>query len=182
MKKGEHMNDSRTYRFEVALGWAREGTKITRFAWHEDEFVVLQKGYPNGIGINANTAQATGIPEGTVRSFRPYLMKHTADGSFVPWTPNQEDVLAEDWTEGSGRMFHGPGGLDYREAASLVVNQKFRLSRSAWANSGVYIYATATGAIYKRQADNTRAYYFPPESDSKAVDWFVSSYTPEDEA
>lgn len=60
-------------------------------------FVVYQKGYPDGIAINANTAQATGLPEGTVCMFRPYLMLKTPDDSFVPWVISQEDALAEDW-------------------------------------------------------------------------------------
>jgi len=60
-------------------------------------FVVFQAGYPQGIAINANTAQATGIPEGTVRQFLPYLMMLTADGSFVPWVASQTDLLGLDW-------------------------------------------------------------------------------------
>ena len=58
---------------------------------------MLQDGYPDGIAINANTARATGLNEGAVCVFRPYLMLCTADGSFVPWAPTASDVLAEDW-------------------------------------------------------------------------------------
>lgn len=60
-------------------------------------FVVLQKGYPDGIPINRNTAEATGIAEGTVCRFLPYLMMKTADGAFVPWLASQTDILACDW-------------------------------------------------------------------------------------
>ena len=60
-------------------------------------YIVLQPGYPDGIGINANTAEATGIPQGTVCVFRPYLMMFTADGEFVPWVASQTDLLASDW-------------------------------------------------------------------------------------
>ncbi len=59
--------------------------------------MALQRGYPDGVGINANTAQATGLPEGERRVFRPYLMLHCADLSFVPWQPTASDCLAEDW-------------------------------------------------------------------------------------
>jgi hypothetical protein len=84
--------------FEVALLNLKQGRKVTRGGWNApDQFVVLQKGYPDGIAINANTAEATGIPQGTVCVFRPYLMLCTADGSFVPWAPTVSDVLAEDW-------------------------------------------------------------------------------------
>ena len=84
--------------FSLALADLKAGSKITRDSWNAPgQFVVLQAGYPDGIPINANTAAATGIPQGTVCRFRPYLMLHTADGSFVPWSPTVSDVLAEDW-------------------------------------------------------------------------------------
>jgi Protein of unknown function (DUF2829) len=71
-----------------------EGCKISRLGWNG--YVVYQPGYPSGIGINANTAKATGIPQGTVMIFGAYLMKY-ADGVFAPWTPDQRDLLADDW-------------------------------------------------------------------------------------
>ena len=87
-----------TYGFEKALATVKHGGKITRSGWNAPgQFVVLQKGYPNGIPVNANTAEALGIEEGTVRAFRPYLLLQTADGSFVPWVPTVSDMLAEDW-------------------------------------------------------------------------------------
>lgn len=76
----------------------QDGVKIARSGWNgKGLFVVYQRGYPDGIAINANTAAATGIPEGTVCSFLPYLMLHTADRSFVPWVISQSDALAQDW-------------------------------------------------------------------------------------
>lgn len=76
----------------------QDGAKIARSGWlGPGLFVVYQRGYPDGIAINANTAAATGIPEGTVCSFLPYLMLRTADGSFVPWVISQTDALAHDW-------------------------------------------------------------------------------------
>jgi Protein of unknown function (DUF2829) len=84
--------------FGDALAHLRASARLTRETWNAPgQFVVLQAGYPDGIPINANTARATGIPEGTVCRFRPYLMLRTADGSFVPWAPTVSDVLAEDW-------------------------------------------------------------------------------------
>lgn len=84
--------------FSRALVDCRLGRKISRDGWNASgQYVVFQRGYPNGIPINANTAEATGIPEGTVCVFRPYLMLCTVDGSFVPWAPSQSDVLALDW-------------------------------------------------------------------------------------
>jgi hypothetical protein len=84
------------------FGWALEnlhlGNKLARVGWNgKDMFVVLQRGYPDGIPINKNTAEATGIAEGTVCRFLPYLMMKTADGAFVPWLASQTDILANDW-------------------------------------------------------------------------------------
>lgn len=83
--------------FGEALHDLKNGFRLTRDAWATALFVVLQRGYPEGIAINANTASATGLPEGTVCVFRPYLMVQHVDGSFSPWVPSVGDVLAEDW-------------------------------------------------------------------------------------
>ena len=60
-------------------------------------WIALQVGYPQGIPINKNTANAIGLPEGTVCKFLPYLMMRTATGEFVPWLASQTDILADDW-------------------------------------------------------------------------------------
>jgi hypothetical protein len=84
--------------FSDALDDCKNGAKITRVGWNgPGQYVVLQKGYPDGIAINVNTAEATGIPQGTVCSFAPYLMLRNAQGVFVPWVPSTGDLLAEDW-------------------------------------------------------------------------------------
>jgi len=84
------------------FGWAirmlKDGRRMTREGWNgKGMFIVLQRGYPEGIPINRNTAEATGLPEGTVCRFLPYLMMRTVDGSFMPWLASQTDMLAEDW-------------------------------------------------------------------------------------
>ncbi|MFD8279712.1 DUF2829 domain-containing protein [Streptomyces samsunensis] len=84
--------------FSEALRRLKSGARVTRTGWNgRGMFVVYQKGYPEGIAINANTAEATGIPQGTVCRFRPYLMMKTVDDEFVPWVISQTDALAEDW-------------------------------------------------------------------------------------
>jgi hypothetical protein len=84
--------------FSDALSACKAGAKISRSGWNgRGMFVVHQAGYPDGIGINANTGEATGIPEGTVCRFLPYLMFRTAGGDFVPWLASQTDLLADDW-------------------------------------------------------------------------------------
>jgi len=84
------------------IGWAvkqmQEGMRVCREGWNgKGMYLAYQPGYPDGIAINANTAKATGQPEGTVLKFLPYIMMRTVDGSFVPWLCSQTDLLAIDW-------------------------------------------------------------------------------------
>lgn len=84
--------------FSQALVAVKQGLKIWRPGWNgQGMFVVFQQGYPEGIGINFNTARATGLTEGTVVAFLPYLMFRTVEGAFVPWVASQADLLADDW-------------------------------------------------------------------------------------
>lgn len=84
--------------FSKALEFLKEECKVSRSGWNgKGMYVVLQKGYLDGIPINKNTAEATGIPEGTMIKFLPYLMMKTVDDSFVPWLASQTDLLADDW-------------------------------------------------------------------------------------
>ena len=88
------------YGFGYALAQIKNGKKISRSGWNgKGMYLVLQKGYPDGIPINKNTAEATGIPEGTECKFSPYIMMKTADEGnvFVPWLASQTDLLADDW-------------------------------------------------------------------------------------
>ena len=86
--------------FSEALRRAKGGKRIQREGWNgKGMFVVYQRGYPDGIPINKNTAEALGEPEGTVHRFLPYLMMRTAQAEFVPWLASQTDILAEDWGE-----------------------------------------------------------------------------------
>lgn len=85
--------------FSEALIDLKAGGLVCRESWAKGVFLAFQKGYPDGIAINSNTAEATGLPEGTVCRFQRYLMMRTTDGSFVPWTPSQTDILADDWEE-----------------------------------------------------------------------------------
>lgn len=84
--------------FSDALNSLKAGAQISRDGWNgKGMWLAYQAGYPDGISINANTARATGLPEGTICKFLPYIMMRTADGSFVPWLASQTDILANDW-------------------------------------------------------------------------------------
>ncbi|MDR3561249.1 MAG: DUF2829 domain-containing protein [Negativicutes bacterium] len=84
--------------FGLAVEAMRKGLKVSRAGWNgKGMWAVLQKGYPDGIHINKNTAEATGMPEGTLMKFRAYFMLFTAQGDFAHWVPSGSDILAEDW-------------------------------------------------------------------------------------
>ena len=60
-------------------------------------FVVYQKGYPNGIPCNMQTAKAWGLNEGDLFKCEPYLQIKMTNGSHAMWVPSINDILAEDW-------------------------------------------------------------------------------------
>lgn len=101
--------------FEQAMARMRVGQRVARRAWSAHEFVCMQRGYPRGVQINAQTAAATGLPEGSLEHFRPYCMRRDHLGAFVPWTPSQEDLFTADWlvvhgTDAARREAVGAGG------------------------------------------------------------------------
>lgn len=88
----------KNHNFSYALRELIAGRQICREGWNrKGMYITYQKGYPNGIPINKNTAEATGEKEGTVMNFLPYIMMKTAQGEFVPWLASQTDLLSEDW-------------------------------------------------------------------------------------
>lgn len=87
--------------FGEALRMLLGGERVRRRKWI-GQWVVLQRGYPDGIAINEQTATAIGQPPGAVRRFRRYLMARYPDGTFGPWDVGQEDVLGDDWEAVAG--------------------------------------------------------------------------------
>lgn len=84
--------------FGLALEAAKKGAKISRKGWNgKGMWVVYRTGYPEGIPCNKNTADAVGIPEGTLFKVQPYLQMKCVDGSFQMWLASQSDMLADDW-------------------------------------------------------------------------------------
>lgn len=94
--------------FSEALEQLKDGRKVTRARWTDtegrDQWIVRQDGYPQGIPLNANTARATGLPEGSEQKFAPYYMLYTIYSTFVPWTPGHGDLNADDWA-----IYYMPG-------------------------------------------------------------------------
>lgn len=84
--------------FGLAIEAAKKGKKIARAGWNgKGMWVVYRTGYPEGIPCNKNTADAVGIPEGSLFKVRPYLQMKCVDGSFQMWLASQSDILADDW-------------------------------------------------------------------------------------
>lgn len=90
----------RTVRFGEALRLLKQGKRMTRKGWNGKELsVVYQKGYPQGIPCNKQTAEAWGMNEGDLFKCEPYLQISTVDGSHAMWVPSIRDCLADDWEE-----------------------------------------------------------------------------------
>ena len=84
--------------FGEAIEAMKSGSKIAREGWNGNGmFVVYQKGYPDGIKVNEQTADAYGVEEGTLMKFRPYMQLKTAQNDCAMWAPSGSDALAEDW-------------------------------------------------------------------------------------
>ena len=84
--------------FGDAVKVLKEGKRVARMGWNgRGMFVVYQKGYPQGINCNKQTAEAWGINEGDLFRCEPYLQIKRVNGSHAMWVPSINDVLAEDW-------------------------------------------------------------------------------------
>lgn len=87
-----------TVRFGEALRLLRQGKRMVRRGWNGKGLsVVYQKGYPQGIPCNKQTAEAWGMNEGDLFKCEPYLQISTVDGSHAMWVPSIRDCLADDW-------------------------------------------------------------------------------------
>ena len=90
--------DIHTFLFGEALRLLKQGKKVTRKGWNgKGLFVVYQKGYPQGIPCNKQTAEAWDMNEGDLFKCEPYFQISTENGSHAMWFPTIQDCLAEDW-------------------------------------------------------------------------------------
>lgn len=87
-----------TFTFGEAISRLKRGQKVTRKGWNgKGLYVVYQKGYPDGIPCNQQTAEAWGIKQGELFKVEPYFQINTVDGSHAMWVPSIRDCLTEDW-------------------------------------------------------------------------------------
>jgi len=94
----ENGQSAPSFDFGTALRFMKSGKKVSRYSWHFSAYLFYQKAYPDGIPINPNTSEATGVALGTVCKFQPYLQLYNiSEQAFYMWTPRTVDVLASDW-------------------------------------------------------------------------------------
>lgn len=81
-------------KFCAALRNLKIGIKVRRFSWPEGVFVFLVPGST----FQVNRKPLLGIyPEGTEITYHSHIDIVGVDGVVMPWTPNQDDILKEDW-------------------------------------------------------------------------------------
>lgn len=90
---------NQTMNFAEALEKLLDGKRVSRTSFSNIHFITKQKGYEDGIPINRNTSEATGLTEGTIIRVAPYLCAMLPNKTIVPWQPTQEDIFANDWYE-----------------------------------------------------------------------------------
>lgn len=83
--------------FSEALTACKKGNRISRAGWNAPgQWVAFSPGFR----LTAERIYSPAIKKhtgGGTSLFGPYVMLRNAQGSFVPWTPSQGDLLAEDW-------------------------------------------------------------------------------------
>ena len=102
MAKDNKMEEVKDTDFTHSFSWAleklKEGKRIHRYGWNgKGMFAVLQKGYPDGIPCNKQTAEAWGLNEGDLFRCEPYMQLKMVNGSHSMWVPSVNDCLSEDW-------------------------------------------------------------------------------------
>lgn len=100
------------FNFSNALNLLKRGEPVRRRCWPKEARLVYQKGYPDGIPCNKNTAEAWGIEEGSPFRCAPYL-QISMDGTHVMWTPSNLDLFADDWEIDTDKELT-PDDLDLR--------------------------------------------------------------------
>ena len=84
--------------FGIVIELIKQGRRAARKGWNgKGMFVVYQRGYPQGIPCNKQTAEAWGMNEGDLFVCNPYLQIQNVDGSHSMWVPSINDILSDDW-------------------------------------------------------------------------------------
>lgn len=74
------------------------GKRVTNEAWNgRGMYIVMMEGYPEGVRVNPQTAEAHRIPKGSKVKVRPYIVMKDAQDQLVPWQPSQQDLFSKKW-------------------------------------------------------------------------------------
>lgn len=83
------------YTFSTALEALKSGRKVARKEWNGTRMFIF---LVPGSTFEVNRAPLLGIyPPGTQIQYQPHIDMRTAQGTVVPWSASQSDLLAEDW-------------------------------------------------------------------------------------
>ena len=86
----DHMN------FGEALEALREGWRVTRAGWNgKGMCLMLTPG--STITVEKGRPLAAVFPAETTVQYQPHIDMRTAQGTVVPWSASQTDLLADDW-------------------------------------------------------------------------------------
>lgn len=119
--------------FGEALIALKEGKRLTRKGWNGKNLsVVYQKGYPEGIPCNQNTAEAWGLEPGDLFKCEPYLQISTVDGSHAMWVPSIRDCLAEDWEVIGREKYSVENSFDVEDIGSDIQRLRNQIEKAAY--------------------------------------------------
>lgn len=92
---GEILEPTKDMNFSLALAWLKQGARLQRVGWNGKRmFIFLVKGST----FKVNRAPLNEFyPEGHEINYHPHVDMRTADGTIVPWSCSQTDMLANDW-------------------------------------------------------------------------------------
>jgi hypothetical protein len=81
--------------FSEALILIKDNRRVARQGWNGKEmFLFLVRG--SSFAVNREPLQSL-LGEGIVVNYHSHMDMRTANGTIVPWTASQTDLLAEDW-------------------------------------------------------------------------------------
>ena len=76
--------------FSWALEEMKRGERLSRVDWTDKGIFVRFVGY-------SGVSEASFVGELGTYHLQDFIAMKTATDTIVPWTPNQTDILAEDW-------------------------------------------------------------------------------------
>lgn len=84
--------------FSKALIKLKEGKRVKRAIWNDNQFIVLQKAYPDGIFPNEQTQKAWDLTPDELFRCMPYFQIKNADGSHSMYQFTNDDIISSDWS------------------------------------------------------------------------------------